>query len=103
MKQGKFDEAISYAQKTLEVYAENTDAITILFNCYAQKKDLQSCVNYFSAATKKYAASDAYYFYLGYAYAMMGNKNNAYSCLNTATQLNPQWGEGANNILQQLK
>ena len=103
MKQGKIDEAIVYAKKTLGVYAENSDAISILFNCYMQKKDAQGCINYFSNAISKYKTSDAYYFYLGYAYAMTGSKNNAYNCLNTATQLNSNWVQAANQILGQLK
>ncbi len=103
LKQNKPDEAINYAQKTLAIYAENGKAIELLFNAYLQKKDVNSLVKYFSEATKKYPTSDAYYFYLGYAYAMSGNKNNAYSCLNTATQLNSNWGQAANQILSQLK
>ncbi len=103
MKQGNLDEAINYAQKTLAVYAENTDAISLLFNCYMKKKDMNAMLNYFNAAIKKYPASDAYYFYLGYAYAMTGNKANAYNYLNIAAQLNPNWGQAVNQIMGQLK
>ena len=103
MNQNKLDEAIENAKKTLSIYAENTEAISILFNCYLKKKDINAMVNYFTDAIKKYPASDAYYFYLGYGYAISGNKNNAYSYLSKAAELNPSWGQGANQILSQIK
>ena len=103
MKQNKLDSAIVYAQKTLEVYPENSQAIQLLFNCYLQKRDVNGAINYFQNAIKKYPASDAYYFYLGYAYAMAGNKNNAGNYMNTAVQLNQQWYQPASQILGQMK
>jgi glycosyltransferase involved in cell wall biosynthesis/tetratricopeptide (TPR) repeat protein len=103
LKQNKVDSAIVYAQKTLDVYAENSKAIEFLFNAYMQKRDVNSLVAYFQNAIKKYPASDAYYFYLGYAYAMTGNKNNAANILNMAVQLNQQWYQPASQILGQMK
>ena len=103
LKQKKLDSAIIYAQKTLDVYAENSQAIQTLFNCYLQKRDVNAAINYFQNAVKKYPASDAYYFYLGYAFAMTGNKNNAGNYLNTAVQLNQQWYQPASQILGQMK
>jgi tetratricopeptide (TPR) repeat protein len=97
------DSAIVYAQKTLDVYAENTNAIQTLFNCYMQKRDLNSAINYFQKATQKYPAADAYYFYLGYSFAMAGNKNNAGNSLNIAVQLNQNWYQPATQILGQMK
>jgi tetratricopeptide (TPR) repeat protein len=43
------------------------------------------------------------YFYLGYAYAIQGNRNNAGIYLQKAVNLNPGYGQQAQDIMNKMR